>query len=101
MQVRPGVRLYSAVCQAEVMVIKGAGDYDLRCGGAAMVAVAESRQPGTAPALQHAAGTLLGKRYVDQEAGLELLCIRAGAGSLSLGDQALEVKAPVALPATD
>jgi hypothetical protein len=100
-QIRPGVRLFSAVSDAELMVIKGTGDYDVRCGGVAMTAVAGSRAPVSIPPSEHASGPLLGKRYVDRDAKVELLCIRPGSGSLSLGGEALAVKAPVELPATD
>lgn len=46
-------------------------------------------------------GTQLGKRYADEDAGLELLCARAGTGSLSLAGAAIEIKSAKPLPASD
>ena len=37
-------------------------------------------------------GTQLGKRYADEELGLEVLCTKAGEGSISVGETILEVK---------
>ena len=46
-------------------------------------------------------GTQLGKRYSDEELGLELLCTKAGTGSISVGEAVLEVKGAKPLPASD
>ena len=46
-------------------------------------------------------GTQLGKRYADDELGLELLCSKAGEGSLSVGEAVLDVKGAKPLPASD
>ncbi len=48
-----------------------------------------------------ASGTLLGKRYGDRGPGLELLCTKAGEGSLSLGDEPLPLKDAKPLPSSD
>ncbi|BBZ38228.1 MULTISPECIES: hypothetical protein [Mycobacterium] len=45
--------------------------------------------------------TVLGKRYVDTESGLEVLCTKAGRGVLSADGRQLTTKAPNALPASD
>ncbi|MGA0879135.1 MAG: hypothetical protein ACO3SP_08465, partial [Ilumatobacteraceae bacterium] len=81
MQVKPGMRVRSAVCATEVMVVKGAGDLDLRCGGVPMESGAV--QTTGAPQAPFDGGTLVGKRYSLD--GVEVLCTKAGAGSLSLG----------------
>jgi hypothetical protein len=49
----------------------------------------------------HASGTLLGKRYADPASGLEVLCTKAGEGSLSIGDEPLAVKDAKPLPSSD
>jgi len=46
-------------------------------------------------------GTLIGKRYTTPDGDLEVLCTKAGGGSLSLGDTALELKAAKPLPSSD
>jgi hypothetical protein len=48
-----------------------------------------------------AEGTLLGKRYADEDLGLELLCTKGGDGSLSLGDTVIPVKGSKPLPSSD
>jgi hypothetical protein len=51
------------------------------------------------PAL--AQGTLIGKRYIDAQEEVELLCTQAGQGSLTFEDVAMSVKQPKALPSSD
>jgi hypothetical protein len=46
-------------------------------------------------------GTKIGKRYVDAAGTIELLCVKAGQGSLSIAGQALKVKDAKPLPASD
>lgn len=95
---KPGTKLKSAVCNTEVMVIRS-GDGQIECGGAAMT---ETKAEGAGePAADHASGTLMGKRYVDAGATVELLCIKPGKGALSLGGVALTVKDAKPLPASD
>lgn len=101
MELKPGTRLRSQTCAAEVIVVRPpTREVDLRCGGAAMVAVGDevAEQPIDAA---HQNGTQLGKRYADGETGIELLCTKAGAGSLSLGDAPLLLKDAKPLPSSD
>jgi hypothetical protein len=49
----------------------------------------------------HAGGTQLGKRYGDDEVGIQLLCTKPGAGSFSIGDSALERAEAKPLPSSD
>lgn len=100
MQLKSGLRLQSVTCDTQVIVVRGSGEVDLRCGGQALVAVgaAGDRQ---AIAEAHSGGTLMGKRYGDEESGLEILCTKPGAGSLSIGDAALPEKGAKALPSSD
>jgi hypothetical protein len=49
----------------------------------------------------HAEGTMLGKRYVHEATGLELLCTRPGEGSLAGGGVALPLKEAKPLPSSD
>jgi len=46
-------------------------------------------------------GTLLGKRYVHETSGLELLCTKPGTGSLSVGDDVLTTQQAKTLPSSD
>jgi hypothetical protein len=95
---KPGTKLKSTVCDTEVMVIRGSGAV-VECGGAPMVeerpAERGTLNPGSAQ------GTQIGKRYVDAAGSLELLCVKAGKGSLSIGGVPLQLKDAKPLPASD
>ena len=97
---KPGTRFGSTVCSTEVVVVKGTGDADLCCGGAAMVPVGEGAASG-APAAPFTEGTLVGKRYTNDDESVEVLCTKAGEGSLSIGDVVLGVKGAKPLPSSD
>jgi hypothetical protein len=95
---KPGTKLKSTVCGTEVMVIRGSG-VAVECGGAPMV----EERPAEAGALKagFAQGTQIGKRYVDAAGTLELLCVKQGQGSLSIGGVPLQLKDAKPLPASD
>lgn len=99
-QLKAGGRLTSAVCATEVIAVKAPDEeLDICCGGVAMLA------PGTEGSGDakdgFTDGTALGKRYVNADDTLELLCTKAGDGSLSIGDEILEIKEAKQLPASD
>lgn len=100
---KPGLRLKSAVCATEIMVIRAPSlDAVLACGGTEMLGMAEAAPLGGALlSANHAAGTLVGKRYVDALDRVEVLCTRGGDGSLSLDGVAMPVKQAKALPSSD
>ena len=95
---KPGTKLKSAVCDTEVMVIRGS-DAVIECGGAPMAE--EKPGEGGAVAPDFDGGTLMGKRYVDSDGTVELLCVKPGKGSLSLGGVALTIKEAKSLPSSD
>lgn len=98
---KAGSRWRSAVDATEVIVVRApADDLSLECGGAPMVE-AGSEPPGGSVDPAFADGTLLGKRYVDDEAGLEVLCTKPGEGSLAANGHALGLKEAKPLPASD
>lgn len=99
-ELKPGARFQSTVCTTEVIVVKGGGDVDLSCGGAAMVAAGTAEVAGE-PAPDAAQGTLLGKRYSDEAESVELLATKAGAGSIAVGGETLAVAQAKTLPASD
>jgi hypothetical protein len=98
---KPGLRLSSRVCDAEVVVIKGAGDHELACGGAPMVPVGDPDAHQGQVDDQLAGGTLLGKRYTDADGTVEILGTKPGTGTLTFDGQALALKETKALPASD
>jgi hypothetical protein len=102
MALKAGARFKSAVCETQVMVIKApAGEFDLCCGGAEMVAAATAVPAGQQIDPNHANETLIGKRYVNADESVELLCTKGGKGSLSLNAAPMEVKQAKQLPSSD
>ena len=94
-----GQRLKSAVCTTEIMVISAPDeDLELTCGGAPMGS--ESAGEGSVDP-NFASGTTIGKRYVNEDGGLELLCVKPGDGSLALAGTELKIKESKKLPKTD
>jgi len=63
------------------------------------------QQPGTSsdgtPADNNSSGTLLGKRYTSNDGTVEVLCTKAGDGSLCIADSPLEIAQAKSLPASD
>ena len=99
-ELKPGARFQSTVCTTQVIVVKGDGDTELTCGGAAMVAAGTAEISGE-PAPDAAEGTLLGKRYTNTEATVELLATKGGDGSIAVSGTLLSVAEPKTLPASD
>jgi hypothetical protein len=101
MDLKAGTRLASMVCATEVIVVRPPTDsVDLRCGGRPMVSTGSGGpDDGINPA--HHEGTQLGKRYAHAATGLEVLCTKAGHGSLSIGDDAIPMKDSKPLPSSD
>jgi hypothetical protein len=96
---KPGARLKSTVCDTEVMVIRGTEAVVVECGGSPMVEQAPVQRGTINPAL--AQGTRIGKRYVDTDNKIELLCVKPGQGSLTVGGLALQIKDAKPLPSSD
>lgn len=96
---KAGMKLKSAVCDTEVLVVKVPAAGVLACGGAPMVAERAAEKGVIDPAF--AETTKMGKRYTDATATLEVLCIKPGAGSLSLDGVALHLKDAKPLPSSD
>jgi len=49
----------------------------------------------------HAQGTLIGKRYIDAQDRVEMLCTQGGQGSLTFEGVVMTVKQAKALPSSD
>jgi len=97
---KPGLRLKSGVCSAEVMIVKGSGEAGLTCGGAPMLGLDASVDGAQAVAAEMN-GCQVGKRYVNEDQSLEVLCIKPGEGSLAAGGAPLAVKQAKKLPSSD
>jgi hypothetical protein len=105
MELKAGGRLRSTVDATEVVVIRAPKEaVEVTCGGAAMVppeAAGGDQGGGGVPASAGGEGAALGKRYVDEPAGLELLCTKGGTSPLACDGRALELKSAKPLPSSD
>ena len=99
---KPGTRLFSAVCTTEMIAVKApAGEVELTIGGAPPVSSAADREAGGSVADGHGGGASMGKRYVDDAETIELLCTKPGDGIPALDGEVLQLKEAKALPASD
>jgi hypothetical protein len=101
MSVKPGSRWKRAASTAEVVAIwpvKTAAT--LQCGGHPMTALVVD-SAGLVLDLAHSGGVKAGKRNFDQEAEIEVLASKVGAGSLLVRGHTLTRKKAKALPAAD
>ncbi len=99
---KTGSRLRSAVCTTEVMVISVPDEgFEVSCGGVQMIDVAQTPAGGHSVSPDAAEGTKLGKRYIDDGGALELLCTKAGDGSLASNGVLLKLKEAKKLPSSD
>ncbi|MEE2033183.1 hypothetical protein [Rhodococcus chondri] len=92
-----GERLKSPVCSAEVVIVRVDSGVTgpLLCGG-------ESMAVDAVPAADSASavtGLVMGKRY--EGGGVEVVCVRPGAGPLSVGTDVLSEKQARPLPSSD
>jgi len=98
-EAKPGLRLFSTIDAATVVVVRApSGPLDLTCAGQPMTTDAQSAAAGVAPAGDP---ILLGKRYVDPDGTIEVLCVKAGVGPLALGGVDLGQAEAKPLPASD
>lgn len=97
MKLKVGNRLFAQNSSCEVVVVRSSQvDAALMCAGAEMVTSPLNRdRSADGPLLE------LGKRYSDDGSGVEVLCIKAGVGPLTLEGRPLERKSAKLLPASD
>ena len=102
MDLKPGNRLKSAVCETEIIVVKAPeGGAQVTCGGTEMAAPEDIAEPSGQVSGDASEGTLLGKRYINEDESLEVLCTKAGEGSLGSNGTPLQEKESKPLPASD
>lgn len=102
MEIKPGSRWKSAVCSAEMVVVRPPSSTgELQCGGVAVRPQASAEAPSGEIDPAHANGVLIGKRYTDVPSGLEVLGAKPGKGSLAFDGRPLTLKEAKPLPASD
>ncbi|MEA3077807.1 MAG: hypothetical protein QOF60_2715 [Actinomycetota bacterium] len=96
---KPGLRLRAAG-DAELIVVRPPStEVELACSGSPLTEVTGTEAPSTAAA--DGEPIQLGKRYVDTDSGVELLCTRAGSGLLTCDGRAMTIKGAKPLPSSD
>jgi hypothetical protein len=99
---RVGQTLVSTIDSTTVIVVRAPEeDVTLTCGGAELVDPKGAAGTAGEPDPAQMTGTQLGKRYADDELGLEVLCTKPGEGTLAVNGVPLPLKAAKALPASD
>jgi hypothetical protein len=103
MKPRPGQVLASPVDTTTVIVVRAPdGEIDLTCAGVEMW---DPKSGGDGPAgvadPTQLTGTQLGKRYADDDLGVELLCTKPGQGTIAVNGVPLAMMGPKTLPASD
>jgi hypothetical protein len=94
--------LFSAVCTTEMIAVKApAAAIELTIGGAPPVASVADRVGEDSVAQGFGGGAAMGKRYVDGDDTVELLCTKAGDGLPAVGGVLMVLKEAKALPASD
>ena len=100
-QAKPGQRFKSAVCSAEIMVVKISDNPQLTCGGLPLVDVSDDTNNTADGNAEHMTGCEVGKRYTNQSETTELLCIKSGDGGLGADGNLPTVKGSKKLPSSD
>jgi hypothetical protein len=102
MDLKPGTRWASQVCDTEVIVVRAPkAAVALECGGNPMAPVGSDAAPGLTLDPSFGQGTLIGKRFVHDDSGLELLVTKAGQGNLAVDGAVLPLKEAKPLPSSD
>ena len=98
---KPGSRWKSAVCGAEFVVVRAPGQVgELACGGVAVRAHGDGAEL-VAPTVEASEPVMAGKRYTEEQSGIEVLASKPGKGALSFAGRALSRKEAKPLPASD
>jgi hypothetical protein len=99
-KLRAGQQLVSAVDTTAVVVVRAPDrEVTLTCGGVPMAAAGDRVPAEPDPALM--GGSQIGKRYVDAADTIQLLCTKAGQGTLALDGEPMAIQAAKPLPSSD
>jgi hypothetical protein len=98
---KPGMRLRAASSTAEVIVVRLPSDPTAAIDVLIDDAPLTDEQPDAATPTQEGPAIELGKRYVDDATGIELLCARAGTGTLSCNGHVMVLRSAKPLPSSD
>lgn len=101
-ELKPGARLYSSVDPTEFIVVKAPGrPVGIELGGVPVELDPERRMSGEAVVADQPLQVLAGKRYVNSDGSLELLCTKAGSAVPAVDGELLALRDAKPLPASD
>ena len=101
MDIKAGSRLACPECSVELVVVRPPSSaVVLTCGGVDVVDASADR-PGGGHADASGDGTLVGKRYADEDSGIEVLCAKPGPGTLAADGREVPIKGAKPLPSSD
>ena len=101
MEIKAGTRLACPDCTVELVVVRPpSAAVSLTCGGVDMVEGGADR-PGSGHGDNGGEGTLVGKRYADEDSGIEVLCAKPGPGALAVDGREVPIKGAKPLPSSD
>ncbi len=100
-RLRNGLRLFGAASETECIVVTAPSEpVAITIGGHPPLASANER--GDATLLDgHDGGCVMGKRYVNADESVEVLCVKPGAGAVAVDGVLLTEKGASPLPSSD
>jgi hypothetical protein len=101
MGLKPGSRLRSRVSDAEFVVIRTSNTDEVFTAGGIETVALDSDAQRVESVGADSDEALLGKRYVDDLDTFEVLCTKAGVGTLAIDNRPLHPKTSKPLPSSD
>ena len=100
MEIKAGTRLACPGSTVELVVVRPpSAPVSLACGGVGFVPLAEVTRDAAQAVTGD--GPQIGKRYVDEDSGVEVLCSKAGPGALTCDGRDMLLKDTKPLPSSD
>jgi hypothetical protein len=99
---KAGVRIMSTCDDGELIVVRSPDRaIEVTIGGHPVALTPEGRGRNGHPLPGHEGDVAVGKRYADPDNAIEVLCLKAGKGSVEVDGVALVMLGAKALPSSD
>ncbi len=93
LHLRPWIRVFSAVDTTELVVVRASAEpIELTIGGAPAVLSPVARSWTAKVSAPANSGTVIGRRYVNLMATVELICVKAGFGVPAIAGEVLAIR---------